>query len=814
MINNTAFRRGLKIQLIGLAFCVLVSCFMGWTTILFFQAPVDSLYYYECKMPENSISVIEEVTFDAVNSEIQGNRFRTLAADAQLIIQFTEGKAYEIQTFSMILSEAFPYDVSCALFYPDDNGQFDKDYMVDYRLPQGERQLFINIPKGTYSSLRLDIDNDYEIKDIIISDRLAAGPYSLGDNLTLKQVALCSVLLMVLFEVLLFMWICCHKKSNSFPALLRKIRKESIVLLIFVILSFSVTGLFIFLFHPLLPWFWAIMLPCMSILMGYQIRKLFSKNIVFSSKKDVLLRGVPYWICISLFCVLLIFKWSETAKSVPDVKNSAEMSFIYCFALCETVLLSLLYYRYLLGEKGNRESYLGVFTLVTLVLSFAYMLVFLPFISPDEMVHYSSAYRFSNLFMGKIGLLGDKRLLMRMEDYTFLCSGGKKLDLQYYLRTLGGIQLFAEKSGYIIIDSAIPTNAPFCYCFSALGIALGRLLNLSGSVTFYLGRMGNLLFFVLSMRYVMKKIPYGQAALFSISVFPMMLQLESSYSYDIVTYCYVAFFFMQVMYIAYSDCSISPKEVALCAFFAALMAPSKVVFLPLLFIVFVIPKNRFGKDCENSMKIKGFIIFSGIMSLIAVYMVIGAFGINSSVGQMVENNKSVHMLAWAHEEGITVSWIMGHIFETVLIYIRTLVERSNTYFFELFGSHLGWLDVNVPYINLAICFAVFLLSVNIRGDRMEGHQPGIIEKMWIILMCIASAAATMLVLMLDWTPLSYNIIHGIQGRYFLPLMISMIFVLKNKNIQISKIISKYVVLVMTGLNIWVCVYIYSQAVLA
>ena len=272
-------------------------------------------------------------------------------------------------------------------------------------------------------------------------------------------------------------------------------------------------------------------------------------------------------------------------------------------------------------------------------------------------------------------------------------------------------------------------------------------------------------------------------------------------------------FMVQVIYIAYSDNPINYKDIALCALFSALMAPSKIVYIPLLLSVFIIPYSRLGKTKRESYKWKCFIILAGLISVVSVSAIIRVFGISSAVGDMVNEDKTIHILSEINEEGYTISWIFGHVWETLLIFIRTANNRLNDLFFELIGAYLGWLNLYVPYVYSAIFFALFLLSANINNCCIQDNGPGLKEKVWIVLLCTGSAAAVMLAMMLSWTPLSYNYVNGLQGRYFLPLLMPLIIVLSNSRGSGKPSVAKNIVIAITALNIWVCIYIFTHSIL-
>jgi uncharacterized membrane protein len=478
--------------------------------------------------------------------------------------------------------------------------------------------------------------------------------------------------------------------------------------------------------------------------------------------------------------------------------------------VAELILLAMLFRTYVLNVEEKEISFLNVYLFVVFLIGLAYLLVFLPFISPDEPSHYLSAYRVSNLFLGRLGQLGDGRLMMRAEDYLFYDQGQIELGADYFKQTVKQMSFFAETSGYVYVDAPMVTNAIFGYLIPGLGIALARVLHLSGYMTFMLCRGANLLFFLLVLRYLMKKIPFGRSALFAITMMPMTIHMIASCSYDVSTFCFVALFVTQVMCMICSRVEITRKDYVLCIIYGILMAPSKIVYLPLLFLVLLIPGEKLAREKKTALRRKLLVIGSGIGVTAVILLAVNLFSTDSAIREMVAQNQNINMLSWIHEPGYTFSWLLGHVGEYLLMLVRTLIRQMDYYFYTLIGSNLGWVDVYVPQTYAVISFVLFLLAVNIRDEASSQVTVNLSKKLWILVLTMASVLCTLLVMTLNWTPMSYDYIVGVQGRYFTPLLISLIWLFRNRMLVVNSAIRKYLVFGETLLNLWILVYVFSH----
>jgi uncharacterized membrane protein len=142
-----------------------------------------------------------------------------------------------------------------------------------------------------------------------------------------------------------------------------------------------------------------------------------------------------------------------------------------------------------------------------------------------------------------------------------------------------------------------------------------------------------------------------------------------------------------------------------------------------------------------------------------------------------------------------------------------MVKQLDYYFFTLFGSSLGWVDVNIPQTYAVISFVLFLLAINIRDEASSAVKVNLTKKIWILILSLGSVLCTLVVMTLNWTPMSYNYIVGVQGRYFTPLLISFIWLLRNRMLAVNSAIRKYIVFGETLLNLWILVYVFSHYIM-
>ena len=256
------------------------------------------------------------------------------------------------------------------------------------------------------------------------------------------------------------------------------------------------------------------------------------------------------------------------------------------FLFLLSVLLFLLVF-FLFFLKKTRLS--QVFFITMMLLGSVYSFVLMPLSAPDEVLHYVGAYELSSKMLGTPKPLYDHdgNLRIRKEDTEIDdWSGDKKPDEatvfgmfiqreQILERQEAGF--FAKEGGYgYTLQKPVPTT-PFAYFFPALGFSFARLISASRFTLLYFGRFFNLLFFAFMGAIAIEKMPFGREMLFSISLFPMTLELVSSLSYD--TFILALSFVLLSIVLDYQhrEEKLGLKEIGIICLLDVLLSPSKMI---------------------------------------------------------------------------------------------------------------------------------------------------------------------------------------------------------------------------------------------
>ncbi|MGZ7136293.1 MAG: DUF2142 domain-containing protein, partial [Methanobacterium sp.] len=161
---------------------------------------------------------------------------------------------------------------------------------------------------------------------------------------------------------------------------------------------------------------------------------------------------------------------------------------------------------------------------------------------------------------------------------------------------------------------AVITYSPVPYIPSAFAITIGKIFNLPPIVLIFLGRLANLLSWVFLTYLAIRIIPVHKWVLLMIGLIPMTLFEVSSLSADSLilglSFIIVAIFFK----FAFDDTKkrINKKDVYILFILLLLLSLSKQIYFVLLFLIFLIPNEKFGGR-KNMFLITGFLFVSIIL---------------------------------------------------------------------------------------------------------------------------------------------------------------------------------------------------------
>ena len=428
-----------------------------------------------------------------------------------------------------------------------------------------------------------------------------------------------------------------------------------------------------------------------------------------------------------------------------------------------------------------------------------YAVIFLPFTVPDESEHYLSAYRISNYITFNSDQFSDERLLIRSADLELFGKlRSSELTPEYYSLLAKNFRMFAQDKSASFIPAPSADGITIGYIAPAIGISLGRFFRLGALPTFYLGRFANLAVYVLLVWLAIKRIPYGKTALFAISALPTGIHLVSSYSCDALIIALAMLFIAEALYIRESPDRIKLKETILFAAAAVLLAASRLICFPILLAVFLIPFEKFGLHGKKASFVKAAVTVIAVV-LLLLTLTGNITTPSPDVGASVRTS-----------EAYSLSRALSHPIEFFGILMNTAYTNADYYASTLVGSHMVGTGSSVlPVFLWAPMLAALIFSFLRRKDDTAGSFSRS-TRFWVFAVAAGACILIALSALFSRTPVDADVIRGIHGRFFIPLLPLLIVALRGSRITRPKNSDKRIILFCIYFNLLAPLFYFGQ----
>lgn len=419
--------------------------------------------------------------------------------------------------------------------------------------------------------------------------------------------------------------------------------------------------------------------------------------------------------------------------------------------------------------KTIQRKFLFLFTIIGLM-----FMIGLPMCAtPDEGAHIYRAYEISegHLF-SKIYSVSDKKIVGRKLPKNF----DNILAISDYKSIIENIKVKKGKERVVTLFDNTALYSFVCYIPQVFGIIFARLFTDSLLIQLYFGRLFNFLFSMALLYFAIKVLPTKKEILFFICLLPITIQEVISLSPDALT---ISASFAFISYILYlkndTNKKISRKDIGILTALSITISLCKIVYLPLVFMLFLLPKSKFKSKKEKY-------IVLGLILLLVIILNLSWLKIASDFLKVSSKGKSSKQIAF----------ILGNIFKYILICINTINEKFSVLVYQAFGKHLSWFSIKVPDIYIIINLILFIFMSLTRTDNNKFKLSSISRKI-IFLDYISVIALIFTSLYIQWTEYKSDYIDGMQGRYFIPILLLIPFILYNNKYKINKIIDdKYI----------------------
>ena len=421
---------------------------------------------------------------------------------------------------------------------------------------------------------------------------------------------------------------------------------------------------------------------------------------------------------------------------------------------------------YIYNKKNIKEE--NLFLLTVPIICFMFMIAMPTFKNHDELYHWIRSYEVSTgVFATKVedGVEGTELpaaiTAIMKSDWTTTTYP----DVKYAL----GIEL-DENDTYKIDSTTSALYAFIQYVPQAIGIAIARIFTDKPLIMAYAGRIFNILFSMFILYKAIKLMPFGKKIFLTLSYIPIAIEGFSSLSPDAMTISMSFLYIAYILNLAFNENKkVGKKEKITLTILSIIVALCKIVYLPLVLLLFIIPKEKFCKDTENKQLPKSKKIFDKQNKTKFINIVIIA-GVAVIINLLWLGFTSRYLANF--REGDSKYQVILF-FKNPINYIGKLIYTVNlngtSYLTSMLGEALGWGElVRLKFIVPSAMFILILIEI-ITDDTLR-NKFSLSQKFVLIATLLIIVLLIFTSLYVQWTTVGSESILGVQGRYFIPIL--------------------------------------------
>lgn len=445
--------------------------------------------------------------------------------------------------------------------------------------------------------------------------------------------------------------------------------------------------------------------------------------------------------------------------------------------VCAVIIVGFLAFAFVAFVKKCKLEY--IYLTLGLTFGMVFVLSLPPYTAPDEGTHISTTYAFVSEFLGEDPIFDEtNHVISRGTDGDI---GG---EAQVSLVKFHDLYEAAKyPSGDMERDFARggKLDVPFtCYLPQILGVLLGVLLKFSGFWTLYLGKVFAMLFFTMCIFFSIKLIPWGKMVIMTVALLPMSMELASSFSYDCVLNALCILFISYTLHLICKKDKVTWKDFLFLGIIICVIAPCKMFYFLIAGMLYLIPKEKYKSKKVYWMMNTG-ILVAGLAVLIIMRFQFLTSHVGGATPSAIEDATVNYSIAT----------ILGDIPHSISVLFNTAIIKSEFYYNSMWGNQLGSLQVYIPtFVITSFVLVLFTAGVCTTREERVIYEPDAKFRLVNLGLSLLMFLGILAALWIGWTPVTYGVIEGVQGRYFLPFLPMVFLSMRNKTFLLQKNIDR------------------------
>lgn len=310
--------------------------------------------------------------------------------------------------------------------------------------------------------------------------------------------------------------------------------------------------------------------------------------------------------------------------------------------------------------------------------------------------------------------------------------------------------------------------ASYCYLPAAIALTAARALHASYQVILLIGRICDYMVFLLLVALTCRVAPDLRMAVLAIAGLPSTIWLAASYSYDGWNLGFSMLFIAYLWRLTTHQEQIGLRQIVMMVLLLLAFAPIKYIYVILALLVFAIPARQW----KNRKALLIAILVGGIGAVIVLRS-----RITEVLGYLLTSQTDTRGLGQnLSGEPYTVSYVLHHPLQTVLTFVQTCYTDCEKMFERMLVGEF-YSDYVPAYLSIMLVVLFLLLLLIATRDTLAGrdHTGRGVRTAWcyrgVLLLSVLAVYGSFLFLYSYYNKERIGVISGVQGRYFLPIVL-------------------------------------------
>lgn len=420
----------------------------------------------------------------------------------------------------------------------------------------------------------------------------------------------------------------------------------------------------------------------------------------------------------------------------------------------------------------------NVFLFLSIIIGVLYLIVTPPFQVPDEVNHFYKSYQIANGdFLTKkndnrLGGFVPTSFVKITEPFLHLRWNTSGKTQFSSIKEQFSVKLNEETKSFVDFPNAA-VYSPVSYLPQSLIVLVLKTFDAPPLFIYYGVKLFMLIFWSFCIWYSIKIVPIYKWLFSFLALLPMSIYINSSLSADVVTNILGFIFIAIILKLYYSSEKINIKDFLLVLLVAVLLASAKFVYVPIVFLFFLLNKKRIEKIGSFYIGFTVLIIVSFFTALFWSSIIGNIYIPYNDYNIIYRDGLDLVKCANLHEQVSYISKNGIYIFE---VFVKSMISSFHMYYKGYVGT-FGWVDTQMPFLVVNVTYVfIFLIAF---FENNNGYIFKLKQKIFVILIVVATICLILLSQHLTWDCVGSNTISTIQGRYFIPVFPLLFILLSN-----------------------------------